>query len=58
MVSNSTRKSAPQKPKKKPAPTSRSLRTPTCDSAKEVKGRLHYFGPWENPQGAVEKLLE
>ena len=24
--------------------------------AKRIRGRIHYFGPWDNPQGALEKL--
>jgi integrase len=26
--------------------------------AKKVRGRLHYFGPWEDPNGALGKWLE
>jgi len=26
--------------------------------AKKIKGRLHYFGPWGDPQGALERFLE
>src|SRR5437870_3227265 len=26
--------------------------------AKKIRGKLHYFGPWDNPDGAVEKYLE
>ncbi len=26
--------------------------------AKKVRGRMHYFGPWEDPDGALAKYLE
>jgi hypothetical protein len=26
--------------------------------AKKIKGRLHYFGPWEDPDGALKKYLD
>jgi integrase len=26
--------------------------------AKKIRGKLHYFGPWDNPNGALQKYLE
>jgi hypothetical protein len=26
--------------------------------AKKIKGKLHYFGPWDNPDGAIQKYLD
>jgi integrase len=26
--------------------------------AKKIRGKLHYFGPWDNPDGALKKYLE
>src|SRR5215470_6445025 len=26
--------------------------------AKKIKGRMHYFGPWDDPQGALENYQQ
>ena len=61
MNANSTktaarRKSAPEKPEK-PNPDFPLFPHATRRWAKKIKGRLHYFGHWDDPDGALDKYL-
>ena len=41
-----------------PTPTSPCSPTPRGVWAKKIRGKLHYFGPWDDPDGALKKYLE
>src|SRR4051794_31138941 len=55
--SNSTRTPGPSKPAK-PYPDSPLFPHATRRWAKKVRGQMHYFGPWADPDGALTKYLE
>jgi integrase len=54
---NSTPPTAPAKPAK-PYPDFPLFPHATRRWAKKIRGRLHYFGPWDDPDGALAKYLE
>ena len=41
-----------------PTPSSRSSPTPRASGPRKSAARLHYFGPWDDPDGALAKYLE
>ena len=47
----------PQKPAK-PYPEFPLFAHATRRWAKKIRGQLHYFGPWADPDGALEKYLK
>src|SRR5437763_27402 len=48
---------APAKPSK-PFPEFPLFPHATRRWAKKVRGKMHYFGPWEDPDGALKKYFE
>jgi hypothetical protein len=57
---HSTAPPAPGKPSKpaKPYPDFPLFAHAAGVWAKKIRGMLHYFGPWDDPDGALAKFLE
>jgi integrase len=55
--SHSTPPLAPSKPAK-PYPEFPLTAHPAGQWCKKIRGKLHYFGPWDDPDGALNKYLE
>jgi hypothetical protein len=51
---------APAKPSKPAKPYADYPLTahPVGQWCKKIRGKLHYFGPWDNPDGALRKYLD
>src|SRR5208337_2864903 len=57
MRSNSTPQATSGKPAK-PYPEFPLTPHPTGRWCKKIRGQLHYFGPWDDPDGALQKYLD
>jgi integrase len=55
--SNSTAETSRSKPAK-PYPAFPLTAHPAGQWCKKIRGKLHYFGPWDDPDGALAKYLE
>src|SRR5437870_13619244 len=57
---HSTAPAEPGKPVKpaKPYPEYPLTPHPAGYWAKKIRGKMHYFGPWDDPDGALKKYLE